>query len=454
MMKQRHYDVSLTEGTVWKALLLFFVPIFLGAFVQQLYSLADAVILGRFAGKAAFGAVDAIGNLIKLPLNFFLGLSAGASVVISQYYGAGNSQKLSAAVRMTAVVTLFCALAVTVLGIALAPFMLQSMNTPEDMYPNALSYLRISYAGVLFSLTYNMGAGILRAVGDSKRPFYYLMVCCALNIVLDLIFVALLHWEAAGAALGTISSQAVSAVLVCRTIAKDRTAFGRASKRKKSDRPVLSEIVRLGLPLGVQSALYPVANLIIQSAINSHGTDAVAAWGVCGKLDLIIWMLMDALGVTVSTFVAQNYGAGKPERVKQGVRACFLLALAATVPLCVMLFFFSEPLGHLFIRDDGVVALSTHLMRWFMAPFYVTYLGGEIYSGAIRGTGESFRPMLLTLLCTCALRVVWIFCVVRLCPNSLDAVIASFPVSWIVNSLAFAIYYSHREQLRNGAPAD
>lgn len=427
------------------------MPVFLGALVQQLYSLADAVILGRFAGKAAFGAVDAIGGLIKLPLNFFLGLSAGASIVISQYYGARDKGHLSAAVKMTAITTLLCTLIFSPLGIALAPFVLHSMNTPEDVFPQALSYLRISYAGTAFVLTYNMGAGVLRAIGDSKRPFYYLVVCCLINIVLDIVFVAFLRWEAAGAALGTILSQAVSSVLVCRTIVKERETFAIRQPGRESNRPVFLKILRLGLPLGVQSALYPVANIIIQSAINSHGTDAVAAWGVCGKLDLVIWTLMDVLGLTASTFVAQNYGAGKEERIRKGIQSCFLLALAATVPLCLILFFLSEPLGYLFVQDSRVVSISTHLMRWYMAPFYAFYMGGEIYSGAIRGMGESLRPMLLTLVCTGMLRIAWIFGAVRLYPNSLDVVILGYPVSWIVNSLAFMLYY-HRGKWRERLP--
>jgi len=446
-MRERRLGRTMTEGVIWKQLLAFFLPIFFGALFQQLYYITDAIIVGRFAGKEAFGAVDATGNLIKLPLNFFLGISAGASVIISQFYGARDDKKVSLAVQMTAVLTLISGIILSVLGVLLSPAILNAMQTPQDVLPHALDYTRIFFSGMLFSLIYNMGAGVLRAVGDSRRPFHYLIVSCAANVVLDLLFVAVLDWKAAGAAIATVLSQLISAVLVVLSLVRTRGAYRLVLKKLSIDCPMMGDILKTGFPIGIQSSLYPIANIIVQSAINEFGTDAVAAWGVCGKLDFMIWMVMDALNIAISTFVAQNYGARRLDRVRSGVRSCTVMALASIVPLSLLLFIFAEPLGYLFIQDDQVITLSTHLMRWFMTPFYFTYIGGEVLSGAIRGTGESFRPMILTLICSCALRIVWIFTVV---PQSrtLDTVIACFPVTWIVTSLAFLVYYKKGKWLK------
>jgi putative MATE family efflux protein len=285
-----------------------------------------------------------------------------------------------------------------------------------------------------------MGAGVLRAVGDSKRPFYYLIVSCGINIVLDLIFVALLDMKAAGAALATVLSQLVSAVLVARSLVCSRSAYRLTIKNFRIDWAKTGYMLKVGVPIGIQSSLYSVANIMVQSAINGFGTDAVAAWGVCGKLDFIIWLLMDAMGIAMSTFTAQNYGAGQTDRLRQGVLACTLISLATVIPVSALLFLLAEPLGRLFLDDSGVIGISTHLMRTFMAPLYFTYIGGEVLSGVIRGTGEAFKPMLITLICTCAVRVVWVLTAVP-AHHTLDTVIASYPITWIISSTVFVIYY-------------
>ena len=439
-MDEKKYDTPLTEGCVWKQITRFFFPIFLGAFFQQLYNMTDAVILGQFAGTDAFGAVSALGNLFRLPLNFFGGLAAGASVVLSQLYGAKNGPGLRRAVGATAFLTLVCGAAFSALGVAFSPVCLLAINMPAALYPHALVYTRIYFGGLFFSLIYNMGAGALRAVGDSRRPFYFLIVSCCLNIGLDLDFVALLHMGAAGAALATVLSQAVSALLVVRALLRTDGDYRLLPSMISGKSAFLKDILKTGVPIGVQGILWPIANLMIQSAVNLHGADAVAAWGVSGKLDFIIWIVLDEMGITASTFTAQNFGAQKYSRAREGVRVCILLSLLMVIPMSLTLYFFSDPLGFLFVDNAAVVALSAQLMRTYLAPYYFAYIGGEVLCGTIRGTGETFRPMLLTLLCICAFRIVWTL-VAQRAAGTLDAVVLCYPCSWFLNSGAFLLYY-------------
>lgn len=433
-------ETDMTSGVIWKHLLRFFIPIFLSALFQQIYYITDAFIVGNFAGKEPFGAIDAIGSLIKLPMNFFLGLSAGASVVISHYFGAKDEDNMPSAVQVTAMITLVFGAVLTAVGVIFSPAILTAMKTPEGVFPFAVDYTRIYFSGILFSLVYNMGAGVLRAAGDSKRPFYCLSISCGVNIILDLIFVALLGMRAAGAALATVLSQLVSAVLVTRALICSRASYRLTINNFRVDWAKTGHILKLGIPIGIQSSLYSVANIMVQSAINGFGTDAVAAWGICGKLDFIIWLIMDALGIAMSTFAAQNYGAGRTDRLRKGVLSCTLISFATVAPVSALLFFLAEPLGRLFLDDSRVIEISTHLMRTFMTPLYFTYIGGEVLSGAIRGTGETFKPMLITLICTCAIRVVWVLTAVPI-HHTLDTVITSYPLTWIISSLVFVIYY-------------
>ena len=303
---------KIVTGVIWQQLLLFFFPILFGTFFQQLYNAADAVIVGRFVGKEALSAVGGgTGTLIQLLVGFFVGLSSGATVIISQYYGARRSEMVGYAVHTSIAFSLVAGVGMMIVGITAAPWALRAMSTPEDILGPSTTYIRIYFLGVIGNLIYNMGAGILRAVGDSKRPLYFLIVSCLTNIVLDIAFVIGLHMGVAGAALATILSQALSAVLVLWVLMRTKDMHRLELRKIRFDGRMFHRIIRIGLPAGLQSVMYTSSNILIQSSVNALGTDTVAAWTAYSKIDSLFWMIVNAFGISITTFVGQNYGAGK-----------------------------------------------------------------------------------------------------------------------------------------------
>ncbi|HWS30872.1 MAG TPA: MATE family efflux transporter [Clostridia bacterium] len=451
-MKIRARNIDLTQGAIVKTLLLFFLPIFLGGLFQQLYTMADAVVIGQFAGKQGLAAIDSVYNLIKLPINFFMGLSTGATILISQYFGRRSEEELNKTVHTAVAFALAGGLLLSAAGVVFAPQFLRLLKVPEDIFATALSYVRIYFGGLSVSMLYNVGAGILRAVGDSKTPLFVLIISSVVNTATDLLFVGLFRWGAGGAALSTVLAQLVSAALVIRALIKTPLGCRLIPSHIKIHAPILRSILKVGLPIGLQASLYPIANMIIQSNINRMGTDSIAAWALCGKLDFFLWVAIDALATAVSTFAAQNYGANLIARVRKGLRAGLIMTLLVVFVLSAALYFWSEPLGKLFIKseDYGILPLVGKLMR-FLAPLYFLYVFGELLAGGIRATGESFMPMLITLFGTWACKILWVLFVVPQ-DRSLFTVVASYPVSWLITSTLFAVYYAffRRKKLRAG----
>ena len=409
----------ITEGVIWQQLLLFFFPILFGTFFQQLYNTADAVIVGRFLGKQALAAVGgSTTSIINLLIGFFIGLSSGATVIISQYYGAQKADMVGYAVHT-----------------AMA---LQAMGTPEDVLGFATLYIRIYFLGTIPNLIYNIGSGILRAVGDSKRPLYFLMASCFTNIVLDILFVILLQFGIAGAAFATIFSQCVSAFLVIFTLTRTQDLHRLVLSRLGLDIRMLKRIIHIGLPSGLQSSMYGMSNVIIQSSINALGTDTVSAWAAYGKIDAIFGMIVSAFGIAITTFVGQNYGAGKSERVRRGIKVCMGMTLVSTLCLSFVLYNFGQYIFRIFTTDPEVLSIGMHILR-FLVPTYVTYIILEIYSSSLKGVGDSWKPMIITMLGVCGLRVLWLLLYV---PDhrSIYTVIFSYPLTWMVTSVLFLIY--------------
>jgi putative MATE family efflux protein len=346
---------QITEGVIWKQLLLFFFPILFGTFFQQLYNTADAVIVGRFVGKEALAAVGGpTGTLINLLVGFFVGLSSGATVIISQFYGAKQPERVSRAVHTSIAFSIVGGIVLMVIGVAGAPWALSAMGTPDDILNHAVLYMRIYFLGVIGNLIYNMGAGILRAIGDSKRPLYFLIASCFTNIVLDIVFVVYLHMGVMGAALATIISQLVSAVLVIIVLMKTKESYHLIPRSIRLDLDMLKRIIQIGFPAGLQSVMYSASNVIIQSSVNALGTDTIAAWTAYGKIDSVFWMIINAFGISVTTFVGQNYGAGKKDRVHKGVRVCLAMSFAATFLLSVLLYWGGSYIYLLFTTDAYV----------------------------------------------------------------------------------------------------
>ena len=434
-------DLDLTEGIIWKTLIIFTLPILAGNFFQHLYTAADAVIVGKFTGKEGLAAIDSVLSLLKLPINLFSGLSAGATIIISQLFGAKKIKELFTAIHTSIGLTLIAGISLSIIGVLISPLLLFMMGVPQDIFDITLNYVRIYFAGMGASLFYNIGSGILRAMGNSKTPFYALIVSSILNVILDLIFIGIFKRGIEGAALATVLSQLISAVIILFALTKKTGYCPLLLNKIKIDRLSSAKIARLGLPIGIQSAFFPIANMIIQATVNGTGTANIAAWALCGKLDFLIWILLEAMTSSIATFVAQNYGARKYERITGVVRIGLIMSGIIIGSVCVMLYFWNVPLGKLFInsKDYEVLIISEKLMH-ILAPFYTVFIFTEVFSAVIHATGETFKPMLIILLGVCASRIAWIFLFVPINPV-IEMIVLAFPISWTLTSIIFIIYY-------------
>lgn len=438
---------QITEGVIWKQLLKFFFPILFGTFFQQLYNTVDAVIVGRYVGKEALAAVGGTtGTLINLLVGFFVGLSSGATVIISQYYGAKNGEKVREAVHTAIAFSIMGGIILMILGLIGAPFALKAMETPEDIMDYAVTYIRIYFIGIIGNLVYNMGSGILRAIGDSKRPLYFLMTSCLVNIVLDIIFVIVLKMNVAGAALATILSQLVSAILVIIVLVRSEDVYRLIISEIWLHFRMIKRIIQIGFPAGLQSAMYSISNVIIQSSVNALDIDTIAAWTAYSKIDALFWMIIGAFGISITTFVGQNYGAGKVERVHKGIKICLQMTFVTSIVISGILYIFGGYIYRLFTNDMAVLEKGIEILH-FLVPFFVTYICIEVLSGALRGVSDCWIPMLITCLGVCVLRVLWILFVV---PHymTMRMILVSYPLTWIVTSISFILYYRFFSKLR------
>lgn len=455
MAKNRKQNVNgILEGVIWQQIMLFFLPILVGAFLQQLYNTADAMVVGRFVGTAALSAVGGTTNtILNLIIGFFIGVSSGATVIISQYFGGGDQEEISDAVHTSIALSLAGGAILTVFGLIAAPWLLQMLNTPADVMSFATPYLRIYFAGTIVNLLFNVGSGILRAIGDSKGPLYVLIFCTVLNIALDVLFVAIFKMATSGAALATIVSQGFSALLVLWMVHRKGGAFCIRIRSIKLHPELLMHIFRIGLPAGMASVMYALSNLIIQAGVNSFGTMTIASWTVFGKIDSVFWMIIDSFGIAVTTFIAQNYGARKMARVKKGVKVCLLLAIIMTVALSAALYFFGGALGVLFTDDAAVLQRSTEIMK-FMVRYFFTYVFIAVIPSALRAVGDSLIPTIITGIGVCGFRALWMLVIAPLLPwQTLESYVCCYQLSWAITSVVFAIYYWKfapiQEQLRD-----
>ena len=447
MQSTRSRINGITEGVIWKQLLIFFFPIMLGTSFQQLYNTVDAVVVGQFVGKEALAAVGgATGTLINLLVGFFVGLSSGATVIISQFYGAYRPAETSEAVHTAMALGLAGGVVFMAIGLLVSPLALTLMGTPADVFDHALSYIRIYFLGMIFNLVYNMGAGILRAVGDSKRPLYFLIFSTLLNVALDFLFVVGLRLGVNGAAIATILCQAVSAGLVVFTLMRSDDVYRVRLREIRFSLPILRDIVRIGLPAGLQSVIYNISNLIVQTTINGFGTDVIAAWTANGKIDGIFWMIMGAFGTATTTFSGQNFGAQKYDRIRRCVRVCTLMALIAAALVSAVVLLFGPYIYRIFTSDDAVVAEGQRIIH-ALAPFYFTYVCVEVISGTVRGTGDSFRPMIITCFGVCVGRILWLLFVVPRF-HTIEMLAWSYPISWALTTVLFIVYYLQGSWLR------
>ena len=445
-MEMQSNQRQITQGPIWKQLLIFFFPILLGTFFQQMYNTVDTIIVGRVVGTTALAAVGATGPLVNMVNGFFIGISSGATVILSQYYGAGNRQGVHDALHTGVALSLVLGAMITVLGVGLGPWVMGLMNMPENCLADASIYLRIYFAGAIGSMVYNMGASILRAMGDSRRPMVFLMATCVLNVVLDILFVAVLHMGVAGAALATTVAQFLSAALpigVLLKLPEDRLE----PRQLRIDRKLLGRILRIGVPAGLQFVTFDFSNILIQSGVNSFGDVTMAAWTAHGKTDAITWMISGAFGVSVTTFVGQNFGAQKYRRIRQSAWICLGMSVALVGAVAAVILCFRSQILGIYTDDPEVIAVGSVIMLSIM-PFNIVFMPIEVFAGTMRGVGYSVVPTVITGCCVCLFRILWLATVVRRW-HTLSMLTACYPISWIIAAGVFLTVYLRGNWLRS-----
>ncbi len=438
---------DLTQGKIMRALLRFFFPILFGMLFQQLYNTVDAVVVGRCVGYEALAAVGGSpAVIINLVIGVFTGLASGATVIISQYCGSKDDELLSRASHTILMFCLLAGIAMTALGWISTPWSLRLVRTQPDIFALSERYLRLYYLGSVPLLLFNVASGILRAVGDSRWPLAYLGVCCVLNIVLDVLFVAVLDMGVAGVAWATVLSQTAGATLILMHLARAPGPERLILWQLRIDRSSLRRILYIGVPAAIQGAMYSVSNIVIQTAINGFGTVVIAAWTAISKFDGVFWVTSNAFGAAICTFVGQCFGAGKYERMKEGARKWLLTALGTAVLLSTLLLSVSR-WGLLLFATEAAVVEEASRMLWYFVPFYFVWSFIEILSNTLRGAGDALAPTVICLIGVCVLRVLWIWLVVPYWHTVLG-VSMSYPVTWFATAAAFVLYYAKSNWLQ------
>ena len=436
------YDVDMTKGNITRHLVNFALPLLLGNLFQQLYNMVDTWVVGNYVSNEAFSAVGTVGPVINTLIGFFLGLSSGAGVVISQYYGAGREEKVRQAVHTALMLTLALGVVFTVAGIAMTPLMLQLMKTPAEVAPEQATYLRIYFAGVIGLLLYNMGSGILRAVGDSRRPFYFLVVSAVLNTVLDLLFVIKFHMGVEGVAYATIIAQAVSALLTLWVLMRAEGGIRLELRALRFTWSVLRQIVAVGIPAALQMAITAFSNVFVQSYINYFGPDCMSGWTAYTKVDQLVILPVQSISMADTTFVGQNLGVGDTPRAKKGVRISLWLSVAVTAVLLIPVLLFAPDLTAFFNSKAEVVSYGALLLR-LLSPFYFFFCINQIYAGALRGAGNSQMPMWIMLGSFVVFRQIYLYIMSNYISNEIIPIALSYPAGWFVCSVATLLYYHH-----------
>ena len=439
-MKKTEGSMNLTEGSVWMKLLVFFLPIAAGTIIQQLYNAVDGLIVGRFVGTNALAAVGgSSAQIINVLVGFFVAMTAGASVIIGQIYGAGRKEDLNRAIGSAVSVMGLFGLALTALGLAVSPGLLRLLNTPDETMEGAVLYLRIYFLGVPFLMVLNMESSILRAMGDSFHPFLFMVAGCVVNIVLDAVFVIAFGWGVAGVAVATVTAQAVNTGLLTRQLTRGSREY-RLTVRELGVKGVyLANMLRFGIPAGLQSSMYSVSNMIIQVAVNSLGTVVGASWAMSGKTDGFYWAVSNAMGAAITSFIAQNYGAGRTDRVRQCVKQGLIMHFTITLAVSAGLMLSAVPVLRLLTPDEAVVETTFKVMSYFV-PFYFTWVLVEVLSAVLRGAGDVVYPVVIIGIGICLFRVIWIATVFAHF-GTLLSLCLSYTVSWTITSAALVIYY-------------
>lgn len=431
-------NVDMTEGVCWKQLLLFAFPLILGDFLQQLYSTVDSIIVGQAVGKTALAAVTSTETLINTIIGLFSGISAGATIVIARFFGAKDEENISKATHTVIVIALAMGVLMTVVGITCSPALLRLFNTPEDVFPEAKAYLRIYFCGMLGLVIYNMGSGILRAIGDSVRPLIALAITSGINVVLDLLFVVVFKMGVAGAAWATIIAIFVSAVYLTVLLLRTENSCRLEMKKLTYDRAIAKQVYSIGIPMGLQKSIVAFSNLLVIAHINQFGSAAAAGWGVYRKVDTLVMNVINNIGQALATFVSQNLGAGRKDRIREGSRFGLIFNVAICIVLDLILLVFREPIIRLFNGDPQVLYFGGLVFLWSL-PFQPLNAVTHALSGMIRGHGDSRGPVILTLLCMVVLRQIYLNIGWNFVPTFVFAV-SCYPFAWFMNCVLIILY--------------
>ena len=437
---KRTQSTDLIHGSIAKSIFWFSIPLLVGNLFQQLYNTFDSYVVGNYVSKQALAAVGASSPIINMLIGFFLGLATGAGVIIAQYYGAGDTQRLKKAVHSSAALTIVMSMLLTVIGLCGTNTLLHAVGTPSDVFPESSTYLSIYFLGITFTLIYNMGSGILRAIGDSKRPLYFLIVASMINVVLDFIFVKYLGFGVAGAGYATLIAQAISSIMVVYVLMKTEDEHKLVLKQIRFDFPILKKIVLVGLPTGLQQSIVSLSNLIVQSYINAFGSSVVAGYSASIRIDGFVNLPLQSFNMAVTTFVGQNIGAKEYERVKKGSKITMFMTMAVIATISVLLYFFGKSFIAIFNSETDVVEAG-RLMQLAFVPFYILLPISQITAGVLRGAGKSSVPMYIMVFNFVVLRQIYLVIITKF-TSDVFYVFLGWPLTWITSAIMFIIYYN------------
>lgn len=450
----KSYEMDMTSGPLLKKILIFSVPLMLSGILQLLFNAADIIVVGQFTGSSALAAVGSTSSLINLFVNVFIGFSIGANVLVAQYFGARDEKNVHETVHTSILLAIICGLILIVAGISLAPPMLELMDTPDEVLGQAVFYMRIYFVGMPATLVYNFGAAILRAVGDTRRPLYYLFVAGCVNVVLNLFFVVVCGRGVDGVAIATVISQVISAALIVRCLVKSDGMYRLNLSMLKLHRQKVIQIARIGLPAGFQGAIFSISNVLIQSSVNSFGSIAMAGNTAASNIEGFIYTCMNAVYQTSLSFTSQNLGAGKIKRISRILVECLVVVFLVGAVMGFLAYTFGAELLRIYSTDPEVIENGLHRMRVICQTYYLCGMM-DVTVGALRGLGYSVMPMLVSLAGVCGVRIVWIF-TAFVWSRSLFTLYISYPISWgatfVIHLICFAVVY-RKLKARRGAQA-
>lgn len=438
MEKRKKKSISMTEGNIVKSLLLFSIPLILGNLLQQTYNTVDSIIVGNYVGSSALAAVGSSTALINLLIGFSQGISVGAGVIVSHSIGAKDNKKIELSVHTAMMLSILFGTFLSIVGFIFTPQLLEWMKTPIEVMPESITYLRLFFLGTVFNIVYNMEAGILNAVGNSKRSLLYLGVASVTNIILDIIFVKILGMGVSGVAIATNISQFISCILALRFLVKVSDNYRVYLNKIKVHKETAIKIVKIGLPTGIQSMVVSLSNVLIQSSVNTFGASVMAGFGAYLKVDGFNILPVLSLGMASTTFTGQNYGAGKKDRVKKGLWITIAMGVIYTTIIGILLFIFSQSIMQLFTQDEKIIDAGIKAMKYF-CPFYTLLAILHSLVGAVRGTGKTMPPMIILLFSMCIFRIIWLHFILPM-NNTIDNIYVLYPISWGIGVILMGIY--------------